>query len=45
MGDTLRQLRNPATAGPNQDGGFFYAASNWLLSSGDILSTQSRIFQ
>lgn len=45
LGDTLRQLSNPATAGPNQDGGIFYAASNGLLSSGDILSTQSRIFQ
>lgn len=45
LGETLSQLNNPSIAGPNQDGGIFYAASNGLLSSGDIISTNSRIFQ
>ena len=38
-------LNNPSKAGPNQDGGIFYSSSNGLHSQGDILSTDSRIYQ
>ncbi len=41
----LQTIKNPATAGPNRDGGVFFAVSNGLNSKGDIISTNARIFQ
>ncbi len=41
----LRALKNPSQAGPNGDGGAFFAVSNGLNSSGDIVSTSSKIYQ
>lgn len=45
LGDTLAKLKTPSLAGPNADGGIFYSPSNGLRSSGDIVSTNHRIFQ
>ncbi|MBI1387968.1 MAG: prepilin-type N-terminal cleavage/methylation domain-containing protein [bacterium] len=45
LGETLLRLKSPNTAGPNQDGGIFYSTTNGLTSSGDIISTDFRIFQ
>ncbi len=45
LAETLVLLKDPNNAGPNQDGGVFYSSSNGLVSSGDILSTNARIYQ
>jgi prepilin-type N-terminal cleavage/methylation domain-containing protein len=44
-GAGLLALRTPDKAGPRGDGGVFYSVSNGLNSSGDIVSTSSKIFQ
>lgn len=41
----LQALRTPNLAGPNRDGGAFFSVSNGLNSSGDIVSSSSRIYQ
>jgi len=41
----LYSLNTPGQAGPNQDGGIFFSPTNGLTSSGDIISTDSRIYQ
>ncbi|MDP8242762.1 MAG: type II secretion system protein [Candidatus Hinthialibacter antarcticus] len=45
LAETLVLLKDPAHAGPNQDGGIFYSTTNGLVSSGDIISTNARIYQ
>lgn len=41
----LYMFNTPHLAGPNQDGGIFYSPSNGLTSLGDIVTTDSKIFQ
>lgn len=45
LGETLSMLNEPSKTGPNRDGGIFYSITNGLISQGDIVSTDSRIFQ
>lgn len=45
LAETLIKLRTPSEAGPNADGGIFYSTTNGLSSSGDIISTNARIYQ
>jgi prepilin-type N-terminal cleavage/methylation domain-containing protein len=44
-GQGLQVINQPSKAGRNGDGGCFYSVSNGLRSSGDILTTNSKIFQ
>ncbi len=41
----LYSLDKPHQAGPNRDGGIFYSPTNGIRSSGDLLSTSSRIYR
>lgn len=45
LAETLVLLKDPERAGPNQDGGIFYSTTNGIVSSGDIISTNARIYQ
>jgi prepilin-type N-terminal cleavage/methylation domain-containing protein len=45
LGETLLKLKTPSKAGPMGDGGIFYSPTNGLRSSGDIISTNHRIYQ
>jgi len=41
----ILSFNNPSQAGKNRDGGLFYNPSNGVVSEGDLISTQSQIFQ